>query len=174
MSSMMMFAEGLLTQEQVMDEFNIPKELESKLFAILKPRVGKLYWKEEAKEAVKTVLGVGNRPPFTNDEFSFEKEDSMIAINQAVEPFERIAQGIERLIEVLVPKVEAPSSPAVERLSPLAAAKQMRLNEQTVMKWCREGRLVASKLGGKWLIPQESVNAFIRKCEVIHGRRGGK
>jgi excisionase family DNA binding protein len=115
-----------------------------------------------------------NRPASVGGEFSFEKENSMIAINHELEPFERIALGIERLIEVLVPKVEAPSSPAVERLSPLAAAKQMRLNEQTVMKWCREGRLVASKLGGKWLIPQESVNAFIRKCEVIHGRRGGK
>jgi len=97
----------------------------------------------------------------------------MIAINQEMEPFERIALGIERLIEVLVPQ-EAPSSPAIERLSPLAAAKQMRLNEQTVMKWCREGRLVASKLGGKWLIPQESVDAYIRTCEVIHGRKGGK
>ena len=114
-----------------------------------------------------------NRPSSLGRESSFEKEDSMIAINQEMEPFERIALGIERLIEVLVPQ-EAPSSPAVKRLSPLAAAKQMRLNEQTVMKWCREGRLVASKLGGKWLIPQESVDAFIRKCEVIHGRRGGK
>ena len=173
MSSITLFAEGLLSKQQVMEEFGVPKELESKLFAILKPKVGKLYWKEEAKSALAKVLGIGNRPLFANDEFSFGKEESMIAINQAVEPFERIAQGIERLIEVLVPK-EAPPIPAIKMLMTPDAAKQMMVNEQTVMKWCREGRLLASKVGGQWLIPQESVNAFIRKCEVIHGRRGGK
>jgi excisionase family DNA binding protein len=78
------------------------------------------------------------------------------------------------LIEVLVPKTAVSPTPAPQILAPTEAAEKMRLNEQTVMKWCREGRLQASKIGGKWLIPQESVDAFIRKSEVIHGRRGGK
>ena len=86
MSSIMLFAEGLLSKQQVMDEFGVPKELESKLFAILKPKVGKLYWKEEAKSALAKILGSGNRPAFANDESPSDKEYSnMVAGNQLLE-----------------------------------------------------------------------------------------
>jgi excisionase family DNA binding protein len=134
--------------------------------------VGKLYWKEEAKEAVKTVVGVGNRPPFSNEEFSFEKEDSMIGINHAVEPFERIAQGIERLIEVLVPRVEIPKNSVVEMLTPAQAAKKMGLNVQTVREWCREGK-VGVKAGGKWLISPDEVKQYLRGQLLIKGKVAG-
>jgi len=172
---MIMCLNRVMTRHQVVEQYGIPPECEEAVFAVVRPSFGQGAAVFYVESEIDRQLGqwAKNRPSSVGSESSFEKENSMIAINQEMEPFERIALGIERLIEVLVPQ-EAPSSPAVERLSPLAAAKQMRLNEQTVMKWCREGRLVASKLGGKWLIPQESVDAFIRKCEVIHGRRGGK
>jgi len=86
MSSITLFAEGLLSKQQVMDEFGVPKELESKLFAILKPRVGKLYWKREVDPALEKVLGIGNRPAFANDESPSDKEYSnMGAVNQLLE-----------------------------------------------------------------------------------------
>ena len=58
-------------------------------------------------------------------------------------------------------------------LTPLEASDRMNLNVQTVMKWCREGRLKAAKVGRKWLIPPESVDAYIHKCRVISGRNVG-
>lgn len=164
-----------MSRQNIIDDNELEEAEIRFVFSQLNPLFGSgddaKYLEEDADE----VIGMIRRPP-KSDQSSFydeQKENPMIAVNQEMKPFERIALGIERLIEVLVPK-EATSSPAVERLSPLAAAKQMRLNEQTVMKWCREGRLVASKVGGQWIIPQESVDAYIRKCEVIHGRRGGK
>jgi len=123
------------------------------------------------------VIGLVRRRPPQADRPSFcvEAEDvEVIDFNAAAGPFERIADGIERLIEVLVPKEAVPPERAAPMLAAAEAAAKMRLHAQTVMRLCRERRLVASKLGGKWLIPQESVDAYIRTCEVIHGRKGGK
>ena len=171
----MLYLNRYMSRQNIIDDNELDDSEIRLVFSQLNPLCGSGDDTKYLEEDADAVIGMIRRPPKSGPWSFYEeqKENSMIAINQEMEPFERIALGIERLIEVLVPK-EATSSPAVERLSPLAAAKQMRLNEQTVMKWCREGRLVASKLGGKWLIPQEAVDAFIRKCEVIHGRRGGK
>ena len=100
----------------------------------------------------------------------------MIAANQEqeVDPWVRIADGLDRLIEVLVPKTAVSPTQAPQILTPTEAAEKMLLEKQTVTKWCREGRLQASKVGRKWIIPKESVEAYIRKNEVVHGRRGGK
>ena len=96
----------------------------------------------------------------------------MIGINHAVEPFERIAQGIERLIEVLVPRVEIPKNSVVEMLTPAQAAKKMGLNVQTVREWCREGK-VGVKAGGKWLISPDEVKQYLRGQLLIKGKVAG-
>lgn len=173
MSDVLMFAEGLLTKQQVIEEFGIPKNLESKLFAILKPKVGKLFWKDEAKSVLATILGIGNRPPFANDEFSFEKEDLKVNVmTQAVEPFERIAQGIEKLIEVFVPRVEVPENSVVEMFTPAQAAKKMGLHVQTVREWCREEKL-GVRVGRRWLISPDEVKQYLRGQLLIKGRVAG-
>lgn len=72
------------------------------------------------------------------------------------------------------------SSPLVkEWYTPEEASVLLRLHVQTVMKWCRDGTIEASKAGGnerngrggKWLIPRESINAYLHKQRVIHGQR---
>ncbi len=173
MSEFMTFAEGLLTKQQVIEEFGIPKNLESKLFAILKPKVGKLFWKDEAKSVLGTILGIGNRPPFANDEFSFEKEDLKVNGVGQIEG-NNLAEVVKEFLEWMKPRLSAAypleTNAPPRMLSPTEAAQRMRVHVQTVMKWCREERIEATKIGNKWLIPQESVDAYMRKCRLLDGR----
>jgi excisionase family DNA binding protein len=90
----------------------------------------------------------------------------------APEPFERIAQGIERLIEVLVPQVETPKNLVVEMLTPAQAAKKMGLNVQTVREWCRAGKL-GVRTGGRWLISPDEVKQYLRGQLLIKGKVAG-
>jgi hypothetical protein len=63
----------------------------------------------------------------------------------------------------------------------LQAAIRMHLNVQTVMTWCRDGKLEAYKIGGnktngrggKWLIPVEAVDAHFKGRHLIHGDKRG-
>jgi excisionase family DNA binding protein len=172
MREFMAFAEGLLTKQQVIKEFGIPKRLEAKLFAILKPTHG-LYRKKDVDPALDTVWEAENRPPSASDEFSFEKEDFKVNVmTQAAEPFERIALGIERLIEVFIPRVEVPENSVVEMFTPAQAAKKMGLHVQTVREWCREGKL-GVRTGRKWLISPDEVKQYLRGQLLIKGRVAG-
>lgn len=173
MSGVMMFAEGLLTREQAIAEFGIPQELESSVFSLLQPRIGDLFLKKDVNAALEEVLGVVNRPSLTQTE-SLKGEESfkVSGISQAVEPFERIAQGIERLIEVLVPRNQEPVDVSRVMLRPAEAAEQMKLNVQTVREWCREGKL-GVKAGGKWLISRDEVKQYLRGQLLIKGRVAG-
>jgi excisionase family DNA binding protein len=106
-----------------------------------------------------------------------EGEQAVIDFNRTRDCFERIADGIERLIDVFVPKEAPQPEPRVPMLTPQEAAKRLRVNVQTVMKWCRQGeqatyQMCAAKLGNKWIIPADAVDAVIRKCQKIHGRAG--
>ena len=108
------------------------------------------------------------RPPAEDKESSLKKEDSqMVALNQSADSLERIADGLERLIDVLVPKAPPPATPM---LTPLEASKQMRLNVQTVMKWCRQ-RKMGVKSGSKWLIDQKEVDRYHRGILMTKGRK---
>jgi excisionase family DNA binding protein len=171
MSDLMCFAEGLLSKQQVVSEFGIPKELEQKLFAVLKPTYGSLYLKRDAAVVLEEVLA-RNRPPLTEDEFSFRKEDMNVKnVEQSLRldgPFERIAEGIERLIGLLVPQVGIAEHPVNVMFTPAEAAKQMKLNVQTVREWCREGKL-GVKTGGKWLISSDEIKQYLRGQLLIKG-----
>lgn len=91
----------------------------------------------------------------------------MVALNQSANPLERIADGLERLLEALVPK----SPPvAIQMLTPEEASKQMRLNVQTVMKWCRQGKM-GTKCGRKWLIDPKEVDRYLRGVLMTKGQR---
>ena len=171
-----MFMNRFLWRCEIIELNQLNPDEEAAVFAILKPLQGEgdtaRYLESEADAAIEEVR---RRPQDSHPLSSDAEEDhNVIDFNGTMEPFERIADGIERLIDLLVPKEAVSPTQASPMLAPAQAAAKMRLHEQTVMRWCRERRLQASKIGGKWLIPQESVDAFIRKCEVIHGRRGGK
>ena len=174
-----MFMNRWLTRVEIVELNKLNADEETLVFARLdvhcKSGAVDCFLEQDADE----VIGLVRRRPLNSGQGFFseeQKEDrSVIDFNGTMEPLERIADGLDRLIEVLVPKTAESSTPASPTmLAPTEAAERMRLNEQTVMKWCREGQLQASKVGRKWLISKESVEAYIRKNEVVHGRRGGK
>ena len=66
-------------------------------------------------------------------------------------------------------------------LTPQEVAEILRVNVQSVLKWCRKGELGASKhggnkvngKGGKYLIPREEVDRYLRRHQVINGKPKG-
>ena len=66
-------------------------------------------------------------------------------------------------------------------LTPQEVAEILRVNVQSVLKWCRQGKLGASKhggnkvngKGGKYLIPREEVDRYLRRHQVINGKPKG-
>lgn len=115
------------------------------------------------------------RPPLGTGAFLSEKETPpMIAVpaesfNRFAEAMERIAQVVERL----GPKEEVKEEPIERMLTPEEASKKMLLHPQTVTEWCREGKIRATKLGRKWLIPREEVERQIHAYEVKNGKKKG-
>jgi hypothetical protein len=107
---------------------------------------------------------------------------------EATRPFDllefvsRLLPLAERWLKAQVDNIEAKEPANDERmLTPEEAAIRMHLNVQTVMAWCRDGKLEASKIGGnktngrggKWLIPVEAVNARLKRRHLIHGDKRG-
>jgi len=168
----MMFAEGLLSKQQVIEEFGIPQQLESRLFAILKPRVGKLYWKEEVKSAMEKVLGVGNRPPTAAYE-SYSNEDPMIAMNQELEPWVRIADSLEQLLGVFLPKTpSADINPSDAVYTTAQVAKLLHRHVDVVREYCRQGVFGTRDAGGQWGIRHSEVERFRTGQLLVRGRGG--
>lgn len=100
------------------------------------------------------------------------------------ESFSRFAEALERIAEVverLGPKEEVKEEPIQRTLTPQEASKTLRVNVQTVMDWCRKGKLKGVKIGGneingrggKWLIPWDEIDAYLRRDRLIKGTKKG-
>lgn len=86
------------------------------------------------------------------------------------DPLSRIANGIEVLIGILKPGESAKATPAIQVLTPDEASKRMRVNPQTVMKWCRQGK-IGVKQGRRWLITPDEVERYLRGVQLTKGPR---
>ncbi len=97
----------------------------------------------------------------------------------------RLATVAEKWLESQVGGQEAEKSPEEERmLTPKEASTILRIHWQTVMEWCREGKIDAVKIGGnknngkggRYLIPREAIDACLNKRRLIYGdkRRSAK
>jgi excisionase family DNA binding protein len=93
--------------------------------------------------------------------------DGMSSINRLAD---LVSTWLERALEEKHQKVEERQ---LRMLTPAEAAKALRLNVQTVMAWCRQGRISASKSTGKWLIPREEVDRLLRRYEIVNGKKKG-
>lgn len=117
----------------------------------------------------------GHRPHVGQEAFVSGKENpAMIAM--PVESFSRFAEALERIAEVverLGPKEEVKEEPIERMLTPEEASKKMLLHPQTVTEWCREGKITATKLGRKWLIPRAEVERHLHAYEVKNGKKKG-
>ena len=127
----------------------------------------------------------GQPPSAEVGSLSAEENRDMITANRIQDPLDRLATVAERYMNYL--EREARASEAEKEhhdermLTPLEASKILRVHVQTVMTWCREGKLDAVKIGGnkvngkggKFLIPREAIDAYIAQQRLIHGSRKG-
>lgn len=60
-------------------------------------------------------------------------------------------------------------------ISVTEAAKKLGLTSQRVSSFCRQGRLKgAKKVGYYWVIPEESVNNFVRQPPGLKKKEGNR
>ena len=127
------------------------------------------HWQDQPPSA-----GVGS--------LSQEENRDMITMNRIQDPMDRLATAVERYLEFLMSSKDKQEKTDERMLTPLEASEILRINVQTVMTWCREGKnLKGIKVGGnetngkggKWLIPREEIDAYLRRDRLINGTRKG-
>lgn len=170
MSEVMLTADGLLSKQQVIEDFGIPESLQPNLFAVLKPKVGKLFSEKDVETALEKALAVSWRP-FVEGEVPYGREGSLYGVAEISGPdgpWDRIANSLEQVVRRLLPQDE-PAKAVNVMLTPAEAARQMKLNVQTVRAYCRQGSL-GIKAGRKWLISPDEVKQYLRGQLLINGR----
>jgi predicted DNA-binding transcriptional regulator AlpA len=137
---------------------------ESAVFSILKPLQGAgetaRYLESEADAAIEEV----RRRPSDSRPLSkwIEEDRDVIDFNGTMEPFERIAEGIERLIEVLVPKTS-------ELVGTEYIASKIGKSKQWIGKMAERGTIpkncVAPKVGGGriWRFHRDEIDAWLKE-----------
>jgi excisionase family DNA binding protein len=122
----------------------------------------------------------GIRPPIEGNElFSKTGDNSMsdLILDRPTE--ESLAETVRSIFDWFKPRLEAllpdhaqrNDTPRPRFLTPDEAAKVMRVNPQTVMKWCRQQKM-GVKAGRKWLISQEEVDRYLRGVLFTKGPKG--
>jgi hypothetical protein len=123
-----------------------------------------------------------NRLSSPPNAFVSEKENPNMFALDGMASVNRLADLVFVWLEqALHEKHQKESQPNQPMLSPAEAAKEMRLNVQTVMAWCRQGKIHAVKVGGskgggkggKWLIPREEIDRHLHRNRLIRGDRKG-
>ena len=151
---------GLLRQEIVEQNELSPTE-EAAVFSILKPFKG-LEEKTRFLEAeADAAIGEVRRPRDSHPLFVRVEEDrSVIDFNGTMEPLERIADGLDRLIEVLVPKTE-------DLVGTEYIAKKLGVSKQWVGTMAGGGTIpkncIAPKVSGGriWKFHRDKIDAWL-------------
>jgi excisionase family DNA binding protein len=166
------------TQEMKNDKYRVPSIAGSSTGE----SVGVGHWKTIDFPASDRV-----RPPCADRESYCAKENPMMELTSPVNPLAEILGRLlpllplaERWLEKQVGEAEVVPEPE-RMLTPKEASVLLKLHVQTVMAWCREGKLDAVKIGGnkvngkggKFLIPREAIDAYIAQQRLIHGSRKG-
>ena len=93
------------------------------------------------------------RPSFQNQE-SLSQEGSDLSFEET----------FKKVFELLRPWFRSlPAETRTQYYTPLEVAQIMRLNPQTVMKLCREKRIIGHKppSSNKWLIAEEEIEKYL-------------
>ncbi len=68
------------------------------------------------------------------------------------------------------PVVVPPPDPRLELLTLKEAAVPMRRSEQTLWKWCRDGKIGSKPGGGRnYFISRHEINEYLRGRLIVHG-----
>ena len=159
-----MFMNRWLDRRSIVEANELTAAEETAVFAVLKPyqaegrRAG--FLESEADAAIEAVR---RRPQDSNPLSSGGEEDhNVIDFNGTMEPFERIADGIERLIDLLVPKTS-------ELVGTEYVASKIGKSKQWIGKMAERGTIpkncVAPKVGGGriWKFHRDRIDAWLEE-----------
>lgn len=159
----------LLTRQQIVEKYQVPDSAADDFFSRVEPSVGSGDTARYFEPDVDAQIDGGrllHRPQGEHFKSSSMTEDlEMVSMEKG--SLDRIVNGLERLIEALVPKAPPP---VIQMMTPLEASKRMRLHVQTVMKWCRQ-RKMGTKCGSRWLISPDEVNRYLRGRLMTTGQQ---
>ena len=173
-----------MTRQQVVEKYSSPAELELEIFSVLRPVNGAgntaRYLESLVDKQLHQYFEQKNRLR-GKEAWSYPNKEDLNVID-VMGPEGELAGVVREIFQWLKPRWEVAFpeqrvETATGMLTPQQVAQRLRVQVQTVMKWCRQGDkascpLSASKLAGKWLIPKEAVDAALRRAQVIHGRVG--
>lgn len=154
----------LMTRQKVIDKYGIPPELEAEIFAMLRPVGGSginaQYLESRVDQQLEKYFASKERLQ-GREAWSYPKEgQNVIEAIGTMEPMERIAYGIERLIEVLVPK-------ASELVGTEYIASKLGVSKQWVGKMAEKGTIpkscIAPKVSGGriWKFHRDQIDAWL-------------
>ena len=89
---------------------------------------------------------------------SFQNQQSLSKENLSFE------ETVKKVFDLIRPWFRSlPAETRMQYFSPAEVAKIMRLNPQTVMKLCREKRIIGHKppSSNKWLIAEEEIERYL-------------
>ena len=169
-----------MSRQQVIKKYGIAPDLEQEVFAVLKPVGGSgasvQYLESMVDEQLDKYFANKDRLQ-VRDAWSYPNKEDQNVI-EAIGANNQLADVLREVFEWVKPRLDTVlnernvSDQGEQTVTPEEAARRLKMNIQTVMRWCREGRLTAFKVGRRWLIQRESVEAEMRKVEMIHGRAG--
>jgi len=91
------------------------------------------------------------RPSFQNQQ-SLSQEESDLSFEETV----------KKVFDLIRPWFRSlPAETRTQYYSPAEVAKIMRVNPQTIMKWCRGG--LGKKSGSRWLVTEEQIEVFLKR-----------
>jgi excisionase family DNA binding protein len=164
------FMNRWLKRKEIVEVNKLTKKEEKQVFERLETAGGVAgrYLEEDVDRIIGRVRRV-NRPRGDSRRF-VSKEEFLMESETLERPAEESLAGTLRSIfdwfkprlESLLPDQEQRISTSGPRLlTPIEAATIMRVNPQTVMKWCRQQKM-GIKAGRRWLISQDEVDRYLR------------
>ncbi len=133
-----------------------------------------LYLESAVDRAIEMVRS-GNRPSTQISESIFEKEDLKVNGVGQIEglegPWNRIADSLEQLLEVFLPRKSAEDShPNDVIYTTTQAAKLLHRHVDVVRQYCRQGVFGIRDAGGKWVIRHSEIEKFRTGQLVVRGK----
>lgn len=61
-------------------------------------------------------------------------------------------------------QLKLPLVPMAETIDVWTAARLAEVSQESIRRWCDEGRITAYKLVGRWRIDREAFYAFLYRC----------
>lgn len=152
-----------MSRQNIIDDNELEEAESNLVFSQLNPLFGSGDDAKYLEEDADAVIGMVRRRPLNVDQWSFyeeQKEGNVIEFNETIEPFERIAAGIERLIDVLVPKT-------TELVGTEYIASKIGASKQWVGKMAEKGTIpkncIAPKVSGGrvWKFYRDKIDAWL-------------